>query len=185
MTFDIEKQYYDICDGDNVIVKRIGSVSADLITETLLQTEQVLLKKENLTKMRKKVYNVLVEALQNLYHHALNVPSNIKKYAGVERFAIFALKKDAHYYFISGNFILSETVSTLTKNLEKINKQTPEQLKTMYKEILANNKFSKKGGGGLGFIDMARRAKSKFKYSFTKVDEKYSFFSLRVDIINL
>ncbi len=185
MTFDIEKQYRDICDGGDVIVKRIGSVSADLITETLSQAEQVLLKKEKLTKMRKKVYNVLVEALQNLYHHALNVPSHIKQYEGVERFAIFALKKDVYYYFISGNFVLSEMVPILTKTLEEINAKTPEQLKIVYKQILADNKFSEKGGGGLGFIDMARRAKSKFKYLFTEVDENYSFFSLRIDVVNV
>ena len=56
------------------------------------------------------------------------------------------------------------------------------ELKELYKRILNNDEFSSKGGGGLGFIEMARMSGQKLGYDFVKYDESYSFFILEIRI---
>ena len=46
-----------------------------------------------------------------------------------------------------------------------------------------NGKLSKKGGGGLGLIDIAKKSRNKLGYSFKEIDEDYSFFTLIVKIL--
>jgi hypothetical protein len=58
-----------------------------------------------------------------------------------------------------------------------------EELKTYYKEVLSNGVMSEKGGGGLGMIDIARKSGSKLDYKFSVVDEKFSFFSLSIKVV--
>jgi len=42
--------------------------------------------------------------------------------------------------------------------------------------------MSKKGGGGLGLIDIARRSGQKLQYKIREIDNDYSFFTLTVKI---
>ena len=49
--------------------------------------------------------------------------------------------------------------------------------------MLSNGEMSDKGGGGLGFIDIAKKSGEKLNYHIRKIDEKYSFFTLTVKII--
>jgi hypothetical protein len=57
-----------------------------------------------------------------------------------------------------------------------------DELKEYYKEILNNDEFSDKGGGGLGMIDIARKSGQKLNFNFIEVDNQYSFFSLSIKI---
>ncbi len=184
MALDIGEQHSKAC-GGNVVIKYEGEMYADLITRVLEEAEKILIEQESLSKLRKRVYNVLVEALQNLYHHALENPFKTGKKSENSRYAMFALKKNGNYCFTSGNYVKSDMVSVIKAKLDDINSQTLEELKLTYKKILTNNKYSSKGGGGLGFIDIARRARSKYEYSFTKANEHYYFFSLGIIIANI
>ena len=38
--------------------------------------------------------------------------------------------------------------------------------------MLNNNQFSPKGGGGLGFVDLARKSGQKLHYDFKPVDDE-------------
>ena len=99
------------------------------------------------------------------------------------RSAIFMIGKTGpEYTILTGNYILSENVEKLKTNLDKINSIDKEQLKEYYKEILNNDEFSEKGGGGLGMIDIARKSGQKLNYNFLPVDNIYSFFSLNIKI---
>ena len=56
------------------------------------------------SKLRKKVYNVLVESLQNLYHHVDKVPDDFEDQTS-EKFGLLVVKKvDSGYKIITGNF---------------------------------------------------------------------------------
>jgi hypothetical protein len=45
--------------------------------------------------------------------------------------------------------------------------------------------MSAKGGGGLGFIDIAKKSGQKLEYNIEKVDDTYAFFTLIVKIKQL
>jgi len=129
--------------------------------------------------VKKKVYNVLVECLQNLYHHMDEVDASTDR----ARSAIFMIGKfDNKYTIITGNYIRTENVKSLDDRLNEINALNSDQLKEYYKKVLANGEMSAKGGGGLGMIDIARKTGEKLNYNFMPIDDKYSFFSFNIKI---
>ena len=67
--------------------------------------------------------------------------------------------------------------------MDKINSLSKDELKAMYKEILNNDQFSNKGGGGLGLVDIARRTGQPLGYRFKEVGGDYSFFTMSIKII--
>lgn len=130
---------------------------------------------------KRKVFNVMVEALQNIVKHSseqgLQVGSLISKSA------IFMISKDdSRYCVMTGNPIAKANVARLTANLNDLNSKDKDGLKEMYKEIIKNTRISDKGGAGLGFVDMARKSGEKLEFTFANLDADYDFFCLKVNI---
>ncbi|OQY02016.1 MAG: hypothetical protein B6I20_07270 [Bacteroidetes bacterium 4572_117] len=182
MEFDVEGWYKKVNQGD-VVLSHAGSISTKAITMILDDIEQALFERSEKSKLKKKIYNVVVEALQNLYHHTDNASKKVIDVFG-EKFATFVLKKESEntYVFYSGNFIYEKNIKLLRDRINQINYLTVEELKILYKLILNNNEFSDKGGGGLGLVDIAKRTGCKFEYSFNSYTENCYFFCLKVTI---
>ena len=131
--------------------------------------------------IKRKVFNVMVEALQNIVKHS----SEQGTQAGslVSRSAIFMISKDdKRYCVLTGNPILKGKAVLLTSNLNELNSKDKDGLKEMYKEINKNTQISEKGGAGLGFVDMARKSGEKLEFTFCDMDAEYDFFCLKVNI---
>lgn len=159
-----------------------GDITSELLTSILQIMESKLDNMQEEPKVKRKVYNVLVECLQNLYHHMDEVDnSDVTSDSG--RSAIFMIGRvDNQYNIITGNYIKADNVTILKTRIDKINSLNKDELKEYYKEVLNNGEMSQKGGGGLGFIDIARKSGEKLSYNFLNVDQKYSFFSLNIKI---
>lgn len=172
--------FYDKMEQNNIMLSFKGDITSDLLTSILQIMEAKLDNFQEEPKIKKKVYNVLVECLQNLYHHMdESSPANDEK----TRSAIFMIgKMETYYNIITGNYIRNENIPNLKKLLDSINMLSKEELKEYYKEVLNNGEMSLKGGGGLGMIDIARKTGGKLNFDFTPVDQKYSFFSLNINI---
>ena len=181
MAFDINDWYDEIINGD-VVVHHKGVISADLITRVLEHVENELNERGEKSKKRKKIYNVMVEALQNLFHHTENTPENIDFGENDKKFAIFVLKKEANsdYSFTSGNFVFARRVKFLKDRLDQINYLTAKELKVLYQLILNNDEYSDKGGGGLGLVDIAKRTGHEYEYSFQEQSGGHNFFCLKI-----
>lgn len=174
-------------DRNNIILSFKGEVTSELLTSILQIMENKLDDVEQNRKVRKKVYNILVECLQNLYHHIEDIENGEVSAPDVSeedrRSAIFMIGKEGdRYSIITGNFILKEEEDKLRQRIDRINAMTREELKDHYKEVLNDGKLSEKGGGGLGMIDIAKKSGQKLDYSFTPLDENNSFFSLNVKV---
>jgi len=173
---------YQAMDNSGIILSFKGDITSELLTSVLQIMENRLDSFQEEPKIKKKVYHILVECLQNLYHHMDEIPSYIN---GKDRSAIFMIgKTDQGYSIITGNYILSENVSGLKKRIDEINALTKEELKEYYKQILANGEMSLKGGGGLGIIDIARKSGEKLEYEFLSLSNNVSFFILKIKITN-
>ena len=172
--------FYDKMERNHILLSFKGDITSELLTSILQIMESKLENLQEEPKVKKKVYNVLVECLQNLYHHMDEVDMLT---SDKTRSAIFMIGKfDNHYNIITGNYIRSENVQGLDSRLQEINTMTQDQLKEYYKKVLANGEMSAKGGGGLGMIDIARKTGEKLNYTFMPIDDKYSFFSLNIKI---
>lgn len=174
--------FYDKMERNNIMLSFKGNITSDLLTSILQIMESKMDNMQEEPKVKKKVYNVLVECLQNLYHHMDEIPSD-PSVSEQERSAIFMIGKNNNEYTIyTGNYILSENVEKLKGRLDIVNSMSKEELKEYYKTILNNGEMSEKGGGGLGMIDIARKSGQKLHYNFVPVDDKNHFFSLNVKI---
>ena len=173
-------EYFKKMESENIILSFKGSVTAELLTSILLITETKLKKIDDKPIVKKKVFNILVECLQNVYHH-FDEPNSEN---GSGQSAILMIGKEVDNYFIlTGNHILAEKVDDLKRRLEQINSLSKAEIKQLYREVLLDNsEFTEKGGAGLGLIDIMRKSGQKIGFDFHLVDDKYSFFSLRVKI---
>lgn len=173
--------FYDRMERNNIMLSFKGDITSELLTSILQIMESKLDNLHEAPKIKRKVYNVLVECLQNLYHHMDEVPSldgNEKN-----RSAIFMIGKlDNDYRIITGNYMFSNNVPPLKSRLDNINEMSKDELKAFYKQVLNNGEMSDKGGGGLGMIDIARKSGQKLDYNFMPVDDRTSFFTLNINI---
>ncbi len=183
MQFDF-KDYYDNLTKGNVILAYNGTITADGINGMLESVEGKLDSLNVDPKIKKKIYNVLVEGLQNLYHHVDDSsPKIIENFA--HKFGVIVVKKnDSDFQISMGNFVDNKKVPYLKDKIDKINSLSEDELKEMYKFILNHQKLSAKGGGGLGLLDMARKTGNKLQYYFYDFDDDNKFFNLDVYITN-
>lgn len=182
MSFDLEACYTKMNTG-KVLLAYKGSITSELITNILGVVETKLHTTIARSSVRKRIYNVLVESLQNLYHHIDDLPTAYNGSFDVN-FGIFVIAKCENGFRVStGNFIRKEKVQTLKERLSKISSLHPEELKELYKFVLNNQQFSEKGGGGLGLIDIARRTDGNIDYRFEHYDEEFDFFHLEIYIL--
>ena len=173
---------YDRMNEGNVILSYKGSINADLITNVLGLIEIKLDDSVEKPNIRKRVYNVLVESLQNLFHHVDEPDDSLNTYGN--NFGMFVISEVTNGYLIStGNFIKTDNQDILKEKIDKINSMNKEELKEYYKFVLNNQKFSDKGGGGLGLIDIAKRTGKNLDYNFYQFNEKFSFFNLNVYVL--
>ncbi len=181
MSFNIEERYKKMNKGE-VLLAYKGSITAELITNVLGVVESKLDHVIDKSVTKKKIYNILVESLQNLYHHVDDLPDEVNESMDIH-FGIFVISKVSDSYDIrTGNFIKTDKITKLKERLDKIKSLSKDELKELYKFVLNNQKFSDKGGGGLGLIDIARRTDGRVEYEFDDYDDNYAFFSLNITI---
>ena len=181
MSFDVH-EYYSKLNGGDVLVAFKGSITTDLINNVLEEIEEKMDSVDEQAKVRKKVYNVLVESLQNLYHHVEELPENLRNDMDAKFGVLVVSRVNDAYKISTGNFISSEKIKFLKDKIDKINSLSKDELKDMYKFILNHQKLSAKGGGGLGLVDIARKTGNKLEYTFQHYIDDYYFFNLDVFI---
>ncbi len=128
--------------------------------------------------VRRKIYNVMVEGLQNVIKHQANPDDAVDNLQGV-----FILKREQEkYLFTTCNLIENKNIESLSQQIEHVNKLDKYELKDYYKKILVDGTLSSKGGAGLGLIDICLKSGSKLSYSFETVNDIYSFFYFHSEI---
>lgn len=174
---------YQTMERDNTMLSFKGVVTSDLLTSVLQIMESKLDHVEKSPKTKKKVYNVLVECLQNLYHHNEEISESEGLDFLFSKSALLMISKNAdHYEVKTGNYIAKDKSKELKRKLDDINALDKDGLRDLYKSILNDGEMSDKGTAGLGMIDIARKSGNKLEYDFMPVDDNYDFFCLNVKI---
>lgn len=136
-------------------------------------------------RTKKKVFNVLVECLQNLYHHIDIDDTESTRNSGLieAKSALFMIaRQDESFYIKTGNYLEKKDAVSLQQRLDSINGMSKEELKSYYQEVLSDGTVSSKGTAGLGMIDIARKSGNKLEYEFVEVNDDIRFFCLNVKI---
>jgi hypothetical protein len=163
-----------------IILAFEGGFTQNLTKNILSMTENNLKNEEEVVK--KKVFNVMVECLQNICKYA----DEVEKPITTIQDGIFMIgKNEEGYFLVSGNFINNKSISGLEEKIKEVNSLDKEGLKKLYKDTLTTTEIHQKGGAGLGLIDIARKSGNKLSYHFEQIDERISFYSLTTKVSRL
>ena len=162
-----------------------GEVTQEITKAFTSMTEKNLEKVEEDGKIKKKVYHVMVECLQNIAKHAdddtATASDNLEE--GLAKTGIFLIGSDDKEYFItSGNGISNENIPALKEMIDNINSLDKDGLKELHKLKMRETAISEKGGAGLGFIDIARKTGNPLEYHFEPIDSDNYFFLLKTRV---
>ncbi len=177
----MKQAIYDIfknMEAGNIVLAYRGEINNDLLESVYSLVDKHFEEKKIPNDIRKKFFHILVEALQNIFHHQ-HVDKGIEK----EPLTGFLIShSEGHYHIITGNYLLNSAKENLEKRINKVNSLSVSELKVHYQESLAGNEFSEKGGAGLGIIEMARKSGNKLNYEFINIDDTFSFFVLEITL---
>lgn len=163
----------------NVILVYQGDFTQETTKSILSMAERNIDSSGEDAGIKRKVFNIMVEQLQNIVKHSDEIVDGEKR----THAAIFLIGRESDCYTImSGNLIRKNNIGKLRGNLEKINGLDKDGLKELYRSIIKTTTLSEKGGAGLGFVDMARKSGSKLEFDFPELPGEYSFFSLKVNV---
>ena len=170
---ELFKQMYS----QKVILTYQGEFTQDITKSVLSMAEKNLDSQGEENSIKRKVFNVMVECLQNIVKHSHKGDNILDK-------AIFIIGQTENTYKIAtGNFIAQKEVDSLKGKLEQVNQLDKDGLKTLYKDLIKNKDgLSEKGGAGLGLVDIARKSGNRIDYQFNSYDQDHSFFSLKTSI---
>lgn len=178
MNFNLDQWYSEKIDEDSIF-DYMGKIEDDNVTEILMCIEQILKAKNESPKVFRKIFNILVELVQNLYHHG-EVPSDFD--VSYKKFGVLILRDEGTQYRIcAGNFIKIDGLRVIRDRIDQINTLSSTETQSLYRIILGNEEFSEKGGGGLGMVDIARKSGNNMEYQFYDYNPNYLF--LAIDVI--
>lgn len=156
----------------------LGEFTHDITKQFTSFTENNLNQKKEEKNIKKKVYHVMVETLQNLGRH-----SDESSDEGGSGKGLFMIgQKEESYFIITANKVSMENKMDLEQAVNEVNSSSPEELKEMYKKQIRGGELSVKGGAGLGLIDIARKTGKKLEYQFLPLDDENFFFIFKVEV---
>ncbi|MCB0755888.1 MAG: hypothetical protein H6602_12490 [Flavobacteriales bacterium] len=176
----VSPKKYALIDGDSVLLEYEGQVSKEILLDTLPKIEDQVDALGVSKQTKRKIVNIAIETLQNLQLHSMPLSDSAHNHH-----PLFVLSKTGNSIAITiGNLILNSECKLLKDKLDKINSLNEEEVKFLYGVIMKQTvvKFSTKGGAGLGLIDMKKKSGNNLKFDFQPLDDKVTYFSLKVTV---
>jgi hypothetical protein len=169
--------FQQMMDEKEIMLVYCGEFSQEL-NKTLLSFTERKFKADNVEdNTRRKVFNIMVELLQNI---SKNKVENTDEASESSVFMIGNRNDD--FILITSNMIRNDKIPSLKDRLDQVNSLDKEGLKLLYKDVRLNTSLSDSGGAGIGIIDIARKSENKLEYSFKDLNNQFSLFSLLVRI---
>ncbi len=165
-----------------------GPISQNLVAEMGTTLEQKMHLEEAGKSTILRVFSIVVENAQNILHYsAEEFPADKggKKAERMLRLGILAVGfEEANYFVHCGNMVENEKVTVLTERLNRLNAMSKDELKQHYRKQRKQSSESGEDskGAGLGFIEMAKKASRPIEFDFKPIDDRYSFFSMKIII---
>lgn len=156
----------------DLIISHQGELSKEKVNSIAYETEKIL--KESSTKKgaTKRIFSIIIEALQNIRLHG-----SLDK-EGIQDAYIVVGRSSDGFVIATANLIKEDNIERVRKILENINKLDRPELKELYMQTLTDGMISSKGGAGLGFITIAMKSKNKLGFQFIPAGGDLSFFEL-------
>lgn len=176
---DTLNKFKNLKESEELLLAYQGIITDSLTDNLLALAENKLAMVEYNSRIKKKVFNILVEVLQNIYHNQEEMKNSDESF---QEIMIMLVKNTTSYEVISGNFIKQTNTEHLKKRIEEINQFTNDELRAKYRSKLDEGVFSETGRAGLGIMDMVRKSAQPLQFGFNSINDEYAYFSLQVNI---
>lgn len=157
-----------------------GEFSHEVMKMFTAMAERDMDKSNEERAVKRKVFHVMVECLQNMTKHSDDYDSEDRIGNGL----FIVGKKNGVWNVITANKILKDRIDNLKSSIDFINSLSKEELNALYKKQIREGSLSDKGGAGLGLIDIARKTGRKLEYQFLPLEDSENYFFLLKVLIN-
>lgn len=175
------RRHLELMSSDNIMISYRGVISGDIISSILHFTDIKFRELETAPFIRKKIISILIESMQNIFHHALRT-MNTDDTRLCNQSMLMIGKCEEGFFIATGNRMANHKALQMKRKIDGINAMTKDELNYNYRNILVNKLKNSDTGAGIGMIDIARRSGQKIEYSFIDLDQDSCFFSLKVNI---
>ena len=161
--------------GKKVITSYHGQMDQDRVSMLSYAAEHQLDTEGARRGTIKKIFNILIEMLQNVLLHSATPEIGKPFY--------FILARNMEDYVVTcANIVKADTAAKIKVSLDEIKKMNERQLKNHYMEVLSNDQYSAKGGAGLGLITIALKSNNNFTFEEVRVNEQAALFEISATI---
>jgi len=160
------------------ILKYQGLLNFEKIEEILTQFNDVIRQYEVDEVIRRRIFSILVESLENTFRHNALIKSKTK-HPSVE---FILVDKSDEIEIRLGNYILNTNIAAFKEKIDGVNALDRNELNKLYRESIAKARISEKGGAGLGIIEIARNSRQLLKCEFDASEGEHTFFNLVISV---
>jgi len=173
--FDIELKEYIHSDSFELIYESLGVYDYNKINDVIEELKNKLIL-QNLDKPScKRLFGIVVESLENAYRHSVEQSDKLDKKVNL---LIYLLKYGKNFKLIVGNFIDKDECAALQSRFNKILELEKHEIQELCMERMKNGIINKKGGGGLGMLDIALRSEGNVIFKTFPANDKEELFLL-------
>ncbi len=176
----VENKYEKLLNEGEPQVYYFGSFDEQQIQNILKKIDNSIANYKK--SIKRRIFYVSVELLQNVYHHAVKTTNNGQS-LNLMMF-VFLKLNDEKIKITCGNFVNKKKFNTIVSRIEQLNMLSEDEVRVLYKRVLNNQEFSEKGGGGLGMIDVKRKSTYPFEYDYIILNKNLYFFNFSVFLKN-
>jgi len=162
-------------EGHRQVFAHCGRVDHSVVERLLAEAESASLAAGDAVSVRKRLFNVLVEGLENVHVHA-------GEQFGETAFALLVDAGDG-YRLAFGNALPMATAALLSHRVEVLNSMEEADLKQHFMLMLGNNARTERGGAGLGLLTMARKSHRPMVVRTLPLNEGANYFVMELAVM--
>ena len=158
----------------DVVFEHSGPMDHANVDRSIRLAESFSLARSDHKGVRKRLINVLVEALENLSRH-VDERDRDTTFARMERSA-------ESYRLVVGNALPLAVAAVLMSRVDILNEMEEEDLKQHYMGLLRNDGRTANGGAGLGLVTMVRRSRRPVVARSYPINEHQALLVLELSV---
>jgi len=167
----------NILEEDNIIFLTYGGTfTQSLIVGMTGVLEKEVEEAELSMKISNNIFVVFIELAQNIMNYSKKAHNVLNPKA-----LIYVGKIEENYFVCSQNIVSQEDKERMEPRLQEIQNASLEEIKKLYKETRRSGKESHEKGGGLGFLEIAKKVQ-KFEYHFEDLTDGKFYYKICVTL---
>lgn len=165
---------------DGVLISFSGKFSQEIIEELGEAVKKYLETEDQPKNDIFNVFSIFIEQTQNIKHYCVSKnATSVYEQIASSCIVIIGNEVNNGKYICSGNLIENRDRGKLASIINELTKLDKQELKKLYKQKLKQEISPGSTTAGMGLIDIARKASLPLEYSIERIDDLYSFFTLK------